>query len=39
MSVDAESEHNRVCRLPFVVAVVAVAPSDIFPIAGSVRSS
>lgn len=37
MSVDAESEHNRVCRLPF--AVVIVVPSDIFPIAGNVRGS
>jgi len=35
MSVDAESEHNRVCRLPFAIVV----PSDIFPIAGSVRGS
>ena len=38
MSVDAENKHNRVCRLPFVVVAV-VVPSDIFPIAGSVRSS
>jgi len=38
MSVDAESEHNRVCRLPSVVVAV-VVPSDILPIAGSVGSS
>jgi len=38
MSVDAESEHNRVCRLPFVVVAI-VVPSDIFPIADSIRSS
>jgi hypothetical protein len=38
MSVDAESEHNRVCCLLFVVVAV-VVPSDIFPIAGSVGSS
>lgn len=38
MSVDAESEHNRVCCPSFVVVVI-VASSDIFLIAGSVRSS
>ena len=37
MSVDAESEHNRVCYLSSVVVTLLV--SDIFPIAGSVRSS
>jgi len=38
MSVDAESEHNRVRHLPPVVVAI-VVPSDILPIAGSVRNS
>ena len=38
MSVDAESEHNRVCCLSLVVVAIVVS-SDIFLIAGSVRSS
>ena len=38
MSVDAESEHNRVRCLPLVVVAV-VAPSDIFPIAGSIGNA
>jgi len=38
MSVDAESEHNRVRRLP-IVAVAVVVPSDILLIAGSTRNA
>ena len=38
MSVDAESQHNRVCSLSFVVVTIALS-SDVFLIAGSIRSS
>ena len=38
MSVDAESEHNRVCCLLFAAVAVASHP-DIFLIAGNIGSS